>query len=141
MPGTLSELTMRGGFRAKVAAVMADLRNHGFKPFIVDGVRTKAEAALFAKQGKGIKHSKHLPNKFDGKAEAVDIADEVHGWSNRKFFLMMASSAAAHGLKSGIYFGLALKPITKAKLAAAIKAKNWDYAGGFGNDANHLELP
>lgn len=121
----------------KVDAVLRDLEGHGWEPNIAEGRRTVEQQRQKVKDkvSKTMK-SKHL------EGNAADIIDKRHGWSSscpKLFWIHLASSAIAHGLKSGIFFGLAPKP--RAALLKAIADRDFEAAAKmpFGWDVAHVE--
>lgn len=116
--------------RPKVAAVLRDLEGHHWQPLIDAAAHRTIEQqrALVAQGRSTVRFSFHNCTSRSGAPEslAADIFDARYGWdSPRLFWLQLAASAEAHGLDSGIYFGLKR---TKAALRAAIVAGKWDEA-------------
>lgn len=128
--------------RAKVAAVLTDLEGHGFQPLIDAQVwRSPAEQAALKKKGYSkVSYSFHNCTTKDGRPDslAADITDARYGWdSPKKFWLMLAASAEAHGLNSGIYWGL---PQSKRnEIRKAIKERNFNQNLSLGWDVAHVE--
>jgi hypothetical protein len=96
---------------AKVAAVLLDLEGHNCQPIIDSGVWRKPseQLAKFRAGLSRVKWSFHNATNKRGTPEslAADITDQRWGWNSPTWFwLMLASSAKAHGLESGIYWGL-----------------------------------
>lgn len=131
MDPKLADLTQDGNFRAKVAAVIADMHARGYDVKIFEAKRTigqqRQKVALgYSKTMKSF----HLKRGSDGGAMAADVADieKAWGWGKREMF-MMGSSAMAHGLGWGGLFGLTAKG--KAAVVSAIKVlrqANWPLA-------------
>jgi hypothetical protein len=114
--------------RIKVAAVLSDLEGHADCPLIDAGVwRSPAEQMAKWRAGVSrIKWSFHNANDRNGRPDALaaDITDSRFGWdSPLSFWLRLAASAQAHGMESGIYWGLTAAP--RAAISAAITARNW----------------
>ena len=105
MPDKLSELTPE--LRRKVAAILLDLKGHGYEAKVASGLRTVAEQRVLVAQGRSkTLASKHLPGP-DGLSRAADIVDAKLGWgASRAFWLLLGSSATAHGLRWGGTFGV-----------------------------------
>lgn len=62
-------------FREHVRSVLARMRVRGFKPVLIDGLRTPAQAKVNATKKTGIDNSMHI------FGAAADIICEEHGWS------------------------------------------------------------
>jgi hypothetical protein len=97
--------------RPKFAAILKDLESHGWQPLIDAGVwRSPSEQLAKVKAGfSKVRWSFHNATTPDGKPDAlaVDITDARWGWDSPKaFWLMLAASAEAHQLTTGIYWGL-----------------------------------
>jgi len=132
--------------RPKVGAILADLEEHKYQPLIDSGVwRSPSQQA--AKVAAGVSKTQfsfHTATTKDGKPDALaaDITNKPWGWKstkeNRVFWLKLASSAQAHGMTTGIYWGLS--QANRDKLRAAIKARNWNYTGPLGWDTAHAEV-
>lgn len=128
-------------FRAKVRAVIADLERNGLRPLIATGYRSAAEEAKkkaggFSKVSFGLHNCRNAKGQPD--ALAADVVDADTGWDAPKsFWLMLASSAQAHGLTSGAFWGLS--QAARAKIRAFIGAKSWKVAVALGWDAAHIE--
>lgn len=143
----LSELTTDGNFRAKVAACLADLEGHGEHPKIFEAKRTEAQQREKVRLGfSKTMNSFHLKRGSDSGARAADVADKNTGWNaSKRFWLKLASAALAHGLGSGILFGLNGKQ-QRALMQAIerLRVANWpqshpDYQVRTGWDPAHLE--
>lgn len=132
--------------RPKVAAILADLEEHKYQPLIDSGVwRSPSQQAAKVRAGVSkTLFSHHTATTKDGKPDALaaDITHKPWGWANTKanrtFWLKLASSAQAHGMTTGIYWGLS--QANRNKIKAAIKAKNWNYSGPLGWDTAHAEV-
>ena len=126
------------GIRAKVAAVLSDLRGHGWRPRIQQALRTQAEQMENVR--KGVSRTKNSYHLYGLAADILDDdnplgADRI---KERRFCLMLASSAWAHGLGTGTLWGLSVADA--AKVVAAISGKDWDATCGLGWDAGHVEV-
>lgn len=125
----------------KVRAVIADLESAGWLPYIVTGWRSPAEQLQKVKEGRSkVRYSFHNVTGKGGRPEslAVDIVDTRKGYdSPKEFWLTLAAAGAAHGLASGIMFGLGKR---KAELLAVLKARDFKNKGvSIGWDPSHLE--
>lgn len=130
------------GMRPKVAAVIGDLEQHGYRPLIDKGVwRSQAEQAKKVAQGVStVYYSYHNVTTPDGRPDslAADITDNRWFWSSPKpFWLTLAGAAEAHGLTTGIYWGLS--QADRNKIRQAIKVRNWNANVPLGWDAAHVE--
>lgn len=90
--------------RAKVAAILSDLRGHGLEPMIAQSWRSVAVQKQLKAQGRStVSWSFHNATK-GGKpaALAADIVDRRLGWSaSQDFWQKLGSSARAHNLTWG----------------------------------------
>jgi hypothetical protein len=69
---------------------------------------------------------------------AADIIDADHGWNvPRSFWLILGSSALAHGLSWGGLWGLSAK--LKNGTLSSINANDWDANVKLGWDLAHVE--
>lgn len=134
----LSEL--HPAFAAKVESVIHDLEGHEFRPRIQDAARSP-EAQLEAYQSG---HSKlrfgfhNVTLKGKPCALAVDLLDDDHpSQESTRYLLMLASSAEAHGLTTGIRWGLPQK--MRDAIDRAILLKTWDAPVKTGWDPCHVE--
>ena len=128
-------------FRAKIAAVIADLEGHGHRPRIQCAWRSPQEQREAYESG----HSKllygfHNVTGADGRPEAlaVDLLDDDHpNQEGRLFLLQMASSAESHGCVTGVRWGV---PAAMAQaIDAAIARKDWDAPVKVGWDPCHIQ--
>lgn len=128
--------------RDKVAAVIKDLEGHGLEPLIAASVFRKPEEQLkLYNAGRSqVKWGFHCAMTKDGKpgSLAADIVDAKLGWNAPgKFWLMLGSSAMAHGLGWGGLWGL---PDTLRKgILKIIEDKDWNRPVKFGWDVAHIE--
>lgn len=128
--------------RPKIEAIIRDLESHGFQPLIDSHVyRTPAEQAQMVKRGVShVRYSFHNVTGKNGTPEALacDITDARWGWSSPlKYWLMLAASAEAHGLTTGIRWGLS--KWDRAQIDKAIKERSWESHVRLGWDAAHIE--
>ncbi len=103
----LRELTLRGRFRHKVAAVLRDLEAMGLEPRLFECLRSEErQRQLIARGVSRTMASYHLPGR-DGLARAADIVqDDRDPWStehpgDQEFWLTVARLATTKGLNSG----------------------------------------
>lgn len=140
--GTMKDKTeeLRPDLRPKVKAILSDLKGHGWQPVITEALRTQAKQRENVKKGVSkTMNSKHLADK-DGYARAVDIIDQRYGWKPPViFWLHLASTATAHGMRSGSFFGLSKKQ--EVLLKEALADGRWDDAQRLkiGWDSAHVE--
>lgn len=128
--------------RAKIAAVIKDMEGHGLKPLIAKEVwrNPKEQLALYKAGRSKVSWGFHCACTPDGKPAslAADIIDADLAWNaSRKFWLMLGSSAMAHGLGWGGMWGLPKS--LKTGLLKVIECKDWDCAVKFGWDVAHIE--
>ena len=143
----LAELTTDGNFRAKVAAILDDLASHGEDPKIFEAMRTREQQAEKVRLGYSkTMNSYHLKRGSDGKGKAADIADRKKGWNaSKRFFMLLASSCWAHGVGSGILFGLNAKQRQNLKNAIlTLRQAGWPkshpaYETAIGWDGAHCQ--
>ncbi len=130
--------------RLKVAAVLSDLESHADCPYIDSGVwRSPAEQMAKYRAGVSkVKWSFHNANDRRGQPDALaaDITDARFGWdSPLSFWLRLAASAQAHGMESGIFWGLTSGQ--RAAITAAIAARNWTPGNiSTGWDPAHIQV-
>ncbi len=122
----LIELTPRDNFRAKVAAVIADLEGLGFSPVIqLARLTTQQQRERWRE---GLTHrirSGHEPGR-DGFARAAWIKDSRWTYSTtpRIFWLRLGQATIARRLYWG---GLYMLPFTvKRRLIRAINEQDWN---------------
>jgi len=143
----LIELTTDGNFRAKVAACLTDLQAHGEDPKVFEAKRTVEQQREKVRLGYSkTMNSYHLKRGKDGGAKAADVADRTKGWNaSKRFWLMLGSSALAHGVGWGGLFGL--NRVQKQRLRTAIlvlRSAGWPaghsaYEVQVGWDGAHLQ--
>jgi hypothetical protein len=86
----------------RVQLVLLELRSLGWDPKIIETRRSAARQAQLFNQGRLLhdtrpivtwtRHSLHETGK------AVDIIDDIHGFTNPNFFADLARAASHHGL-------------------------------------------
>jgi hypothetical protein len=127
--------------RDKIEAVLADLQGHGFRPRIQDAWRSPAEQrALYDKGRSRVKFGFHNVT-VAGRASALaaDILDDDHPLApSRRFLLQLFASASAHGLTTGLMWGLSAKEA--ARTQAAVHNRNWDAQACIGWDPCHVQV-
>ena len=135
-------LKMYPTMRPKIEAVIRDMEGKGWKP-VIDGQvhRTPAEqAALKAKGVSKVSYSYHTVTGPNGRPEslAADIVDVRYGWdAPPKYWLQLAACAEAHGLTTGIRWGL--NKVKRALLESILRKKDWGAKYAMGWDAAHVE--
>jgi len=96
-------------FRRKVRAIITALEGWGWRPVIVESLRSEEEqAAKVASGASRTMKSKHLA-QADGFAHAVDVVAEGIWWEEARagfvpYAKMQAHSARSFGCRSGYYF-------------------------------------
>lgn len=128
-------------FARKVGAVIAALEGHGFRPRIQEAWRSPARQMLLYTAGYSkLKYGLHNvtgKNKTP-EALAVDLLDDDAPLNPaRRYLLMLAASAKAHGLRTGIDWGL--PKAYKQAINEAVSKRQWDYPGKIGWDPCHVE--
>jgi hypothetical protein len=100
--------SLEEGFRAKVNAVLAELQQNGFKPYIVYGWRSvDVQKQLVADGRSKVRFSFHNAQKPDGTpaSYAADIVDRRWGWTEAAerngFWRALGEAARAQGLVWG----------------------------------------
>ena len=96
-------------FRRKVKAIIAALEGWGWRPVIIESLRTVAQQQ--AKVDAGVSqtmNSKHL-KQADGLAHAVDVVCDGIEWKAEQpgfvpYAKMQANSARSFGCRSGYFF-------------------------------------
>lgn len=126
----------------RVAAVIKDLEGHKYRPLIDAQVyRSAAQQADLVRRGHSkVYYSFHNVTGKTGRPEslAADVVDAAKFWdADRAFWMKLNSSAHAHSSTTGVAWGLSTA--NRARLAAAIAGKNWDYKGLLGWDTAHVE--
>jgi hypothetical protein len=129
-------------FAKRVAKVIKEMEDLGFRPRIQDAHRT-IEAQLIAFNGgfSDVKFGFHNVTGANGKPEslAVDLLDDDNPLSpRRKYVITLASVAQKQDLHSGIFFRLKTAPEREA-LQDAIDNLNFSLKIRIGFDPTHLE--
>jgi len=129
-------------FARKIKAVLTDLEGHGWRPRIQCAWRSPAAQLKAYRSGHSkVTFSYHNATSKNGQPEAlaVDILDDDHPLDPpTRYLLMLASSAQAHGLQSGIRWGLSTW--RRRKIDEAIAGKQWDAKLSVGWDPCHVEV-
>lgn len=127
--------------RPKVAVILADLEGHGWRPRIQQAWRSmEAQAEAYRLGHSKVRWGFHNAEDEQGMPEALaaDIVDDNRPYNETRPFLMqLAASASAHGLETGIRFGLSRE--RRRRLAEALTRKEWHYSGPIGWDPWHVQ--
>ena len=153
----LKELTLRGRFRFKVAAILRDMAALSFEARIFEGLRSfERQRELVARGVSRTMSSNHLADR-EGFSRAVDIVqrdDDPWSTSNagdREFWLTLARMASLHGLESGASWidklvgarrvrdESARKKFRAFVTATDVPWKPLDYSGKMGWDLPHVQ--
>ena len=128
-------------FRARIAAVIAALEAEGYRPRIQDAWRSVADQLAAYKSGHSkLRYGFHNVTAQDGTPEAlaVDLIDDDHPLASAPAYLIrLAAYARAHGLVTGILWGLTGK--VRAATDSAIGLGYKDAAVKIGWDPTHVE--
>jgi hypothetical protein len=130
--------------RPKVAAVLSDLEGHNTQPVIDAKVWRKPseQLALYRQGFSRVKYSYHNCTSRKGTPEsmAADIVEARFLWDSPSWFwLKLAASAKAHGLESGIYWGLTT--FQRDQISSAIIAQEWTTSPlSIGWDPAHVQV-
>jgi hypothetical protein len=129
-------------FATRVASVIKEMEDLGFRPRIQDAHRTiEAQLEAFNNGFSDVKFGFHTVTGKNGKPEslAVDLLDDDHPLTpTRKYVITLANIAQKHKLHSGIFFRLKTAAERQA-LQAAIDSLNFDQKIRIGFDPTHLE--
>jgi hypothetical protein len=129
-------------FAQRVDAVIKDLETQGLRPRIQDAHRSIADQLKAFDQGfSKVKFGFHNVTGANDKPEAlaVDLLDDDHPVSSsRKYIILLAGAAQAHGLQPGSFFGLPQS--LRAGLTKAIQDQNFDPKIKIGFDPTHIEV-
>lgn len=129
-------------FAQRVQAVIADMEAQGFRPRIQDGHRSIADQLLAFKNGfSKVKFGFHNVTGSNGKPEslAVDMLDDNKPLTpGREYLIRLAAVAQAHGLQTGIFFGLPQN--LRKGLSQAIQNLDFNPAIKIGFDPTHIEV-
>jgi hypothetical protein len=128
-------------FRTRIAALIADLEDQGIRPRIQDAWRSpEAQLAAFQSGHSKLKYGFHNVTGPDGVMEslAVDLLDDDHPLAPLPAYLLhVAAAAEAHGLTTGIRWGLP-KPLAIA-IDAALASQDWQAPVKVGWDPTHVQ--
>ena len=128
-------------FAARVAAVIAELEDEGWRPRIQDAWRSIAsQEAAFAAGHSKLKFGFHNVTGTGGKKEslAVDMLDDNAPLKrSTEYLLRLAAAAQKHGLSTGVLWGLPA-PLQKG-VKEASAAKNFKAVVKVGWDPTHIE--
>ncbi|WP_395144903.1 hypothetical protein [Armatimonas sp.] len=128
--------------RRKVAAIIADLEGHGWRPRIQEAWRSPARQKQLLDDGfTKVRWGMHNAVTEDGKPDslAVDILDDDQpNKESSKFLLMLASSAKAHGCVTGIDWGLAQED--RDTIRSAVAGRDFDATIEVGWDPCHVQI-
>ncbi len=129
-------------FRRKVAAILADLEGHGFRPRIQEAWRSPTrQKQLLADGFTKVRWGMHNAVTEDGKPDsmAVDILDDDRpNHESTKFLLMLAASAKAHGCITGIDWGLPQED--RDTIRSAIASHDFEVNIEVGWDPCHVQI-
>src|ERR1700754_824748 len=129
-------------FSKRVAKVIKDMEDLGFRPRIQDGHRTiEAQLIAFKNGFSDVKFGFHNVTGANRKPEslAVDLLDDDSPLApGRKYVIALASVAQKQGLHRGIFFRLKTAPERKA-LQDAIDNLDFSLKVRIGFDPTHLE--
>lgn len=125
----------------KVVAILKDLRGHGYRPRIQEAWRSPADQILACLEGRskvrwGFHNATGKANLPDALAADI-VLDDCPYKEPREFLLKLYSSAKAHGLETGILFGLSAAQ--RVRFNKAVDAKDWTYSGPIGWDPWHVQ--
>jgi len=129
-------------FARRVEAVINDLEAQGFRPRIQDAHRSIADQLKAFNGGfSKVRFGFHNVTGANGNAEslAVDLLDDDKPLNpSRRYIILLAAAAQAHGLHPGSFFGL---PQSLRKgLSQAIEDRNFDANIKIGFDPTHIEV-
>ena len=128
-------------FAQRVEAVIKDLEAQGFRPRIQEAHRSIADQLKAFNGGfSKVRFGFHNVTGANGKPEslAVDLLDDDKPLNpSRKYIILLAAAAEAHGLHPGSFFGL--PPALRKGLSQAIADRNFDPKIKIGFDPTHIE--
>jgi hypothetical protein len=129
-------------YAQRLEAVIHDLEAEGFRPRIQDAHRSIEDQLLAFQRGTSkVKFGFHNVTGANGRPEAlaVDLIDDDHPLNSaRKYLIRLAGIAQAHGLQTGIFFGL--PPALRKGLRKAIEDLNFGANVKIGFDPTHVEV-
>ncbi len=127
--------------RPKLHAILCDLEGHGLRPRIQCAYRSPAEQAALYKGGyTQVRYGFHQVSTPGGIPEALaaDVLDDDHPEEPpTRYLLMLAASARAHGMETGILWGLS--PREQWAVNDAISRKDWGARVKVGWDPTHVQ--
>jgi len=132
-------------FAARVAAVIKEMEDQGFRPRIQEAHRTiQQQLEDFEAHKSLVKFGFHNVTGTNGTREAlaVDMLDDDHPGEvvPRKYLITLASVAQKHGLRSGIFFFTKEPPPgTRQALQAAVDNLDFNPDIVIGFDPTHLQ--
>lgn len=134
----ITEMTVDGGFRAKVQAVLEVLKAKGYPDAaIIEGMRTVAQQRDKVRKGYSkTMRSYHLKRGSDQKGLAADITPRSTLWNSpKRYWLMLGWLCYRHGLGWGGLFGISGKQ--KAKVLETMKLLSDD---GWPMQSDHYQV-
>jgi hypothetical protein len=127
-------------FAERVAAIIADLEQQGFRPRIQDAWRSPEKQLEAFKTGHSeLRYGFHNVTRKEGvkAALAVDLLDDDHAANEgREYLLRLAATAEKLGTMTGIRFGLKTAQM-RAAVDAAIAKQDWLAPVKIGWDPTH----
>ena len=128
-------------FAVRVAGLIAELEDEGWRPRIQDGWRSPADQLKAFQSGHSkLRYGFHNVTGADGRPEAlaVDLLDDDAPLTPGRPYLLRLAAAAGHaGLLSGIRWGL---PAALAQAVDdAIAHRDWAAPVKLGWDPTHVE--
>jgi len=129
-------------FAKRIAAIIADLEQQGFRPRIQDAWRSPEDQLKAFNSGHSeLRYGFHNVTSKKGVKEAlaVDLLDDDHAAKEgREYLLHLAATAERHGTMTGIRFGLKTAKM-RAAVDAAIAAQDWKAPVKIGWDPTHIQ--
>lgn len=145
----LAEITEDDNFRARIAAILAEVRSHGYEDaYIVEAMLDELHLGLLSTTGCATTNgSLHLQLGSDGKCLAADIVPKSTGWNTpKRFWLLLGWACHINEVGWGGLFGLTPER-AKALIVAMerLSAKGWpaahdpDYEVAIGWEEAHCQ--
>jgi hypothetical protein len=129
-------------FAEALKGVIADMERLGFRPRIQDAWRSpEAQMEAFNSGNSELQFGFHNVTGPNGRKEAlaVDLLDDDAPLQpSRRYVMTLAAAARAHGLETGIMWGL--QEATRERLARAIRERDFDVQGKIGWDPCHVQV-
>jgi len=128
--------------RDKMQAVLGDLEGQGYKPYVSESWRSKAQQHLDHLRGAStVDYGFHNVTGSKGEKQAMAMDVYNHGGAGQsspnEFYMKLASAAKAHGLMTGIEWGL---PQSNRKaIDTAIASHNYTAPIQRGWDPGHVQ--